>query len=86
MAWLRPAASKSLKNAATAPTSRPCGSSNRYGSHFDPVADSDPTAATSNTDRSRASSKSSNTTQTVKPVFHQYRVTCRYAPIRSVNR
>jgi len=68
VASLRPAASRSLKNAATAPTGRPSGSSSRYGSHFEPVAARDPTTGTSNTDRSRASSKSSNTAPTVGPL------------------
>ena len=68
VASLCPAASRSLKNAATAPTGRPCGSSSRYGSHFEPVTASDPTAGTPNIDRSRTSSKSSNTAPTVGPL------------------
>ncbi len=68
VASLHPAASRSPKNDATAPTGWSAGPSNRYGSHFDPVAASDPTARTSNTDRSRTSSKSSNMAPTVGPL------------------
>ena len=59
----RPIACKSFKYTATGTTTRPPGSTSRYGSHTSPVSRSAPALGTSSAARSRASLSSSITSR-----------------------